>query len=93
MTVKQIEPLLQPHCHNEIWIFSPDNELVLDVIDLDPTFTYQPTIDRNRLKLEHLKKLPHKVTSLGAASTCIAGEEHPVLQISVRLGKGLWWNV
>jgi len=51
MTIKQIEPLLQQHCHNEIWIFSPDGELALDVINLDPTIEYQPTIDRNRLKL------------------------------------------
>lgn len=92
MTIKQIEPLLQKHCHNEIWIFSPNGELVLDVIHLDPTVVYQPTIDRNRLKLEHLKKLPHKVTTLVAQGDNL--EEHDAkLQIGVKLGKGFWWNV
>ena len=90
MTIKQIEPLLQQHCHTEIWIFSPNGELVLDVIDLDPTIVYQPTIDRNRLKLEHLKKLAHKVTCLVPHIDNL--EEHDAkLQIGVKLAKGVWW--
>lgn len=91
MTIKQIEPLLQQRFHNEVWVFSPDGELALDVIDLDPRITYQPTIDRNRLKLEHLKTLPHKITII---SPCADKDDlHAKLQIAVRLGKGLWWNV
>ena len=90
MTIKQIEPLLQARCHTEIWVFSPDGELVLDVIDLDPTTTYQPTIDRNWLKLKHLKSLPHKVTDLIPHGD---NEDHAKLQIAVKLGKGYWWNV
>lgn len=91
MTIKQVEPLLQARCHNEIWIFSPNGELVLDVIDLDPTIVYQPTTDRNRLKLEHLKTLPHKVTAVVPHDD--NNEDHAKLQIAARLGKGTWWNV
>lgn len=90
MTIKQIEPLLQAQCHTEIWVFSPDGDLALDVIDLDPTITYQLAIDRNQLKLKRLKRLPHKVTDLVPHGD--NNEERAKLQIGVKLGKGYRWN-
>lgn len=90
MTIKQIEPLLQRNCRNVIWVFTPKCEDVLDIIYLDTQEAYQPTIDRNRLKLEQLKNLPHKVAEL---IPCVDVNGDAYMLIHVRLGKGVGWNV
>lgn len=91
MTIKQIEPLLQRNFRNVIWVFTPKGENVLDIIYLDSQDGYQPTIDRNQLKLELLKNLPHKVVELISCVDIFKGDAY--MQTNVRLGKGVGWNV